>query len=104
VRIKCLGQFEAAEDQGRPLVLGGRKQRAVVAILVLHIDETVSSERLIDELRGSGHQQQQPRRCRCTCRTCGRCSGLGGLSPAAAVMSYWATMLKSISIGPRIGR
>ena len=47
-----LGPFEVADDQGRELALGGRKQRAVLAILVLHSGEVVSSDRLIDELWG----------------------------------------------------
>jgi predicted ATPase/DNA-binding SARP family transcriptional activator len=47
-----LGPFEVADDQGRELALGGQKQRAVLAILVLHAGEVVSSDRLIDELWG----------------------------------------------------
>lgn len=37
---------------GRALSLGGAKQRAVLAILLLHANEVVSSDRLIDELWG----------------------------------------------------
>jgi DNA-binding SARP family transcriptional activator/ABC-type branched-subunit amino acid transport system substrate-binding protein/streptogramin lyase len=37
---------------GRVLPLGGAKQRAVLAILLLHANEVVSSDRLIDELWG----------------------------------------------------
>ena len=52
VRFGILGPFEVADDQGRELALGGRRQRTVLAILVLHANEVVSSERLIDELWG----------------------------------------------------
>ena len=52
MRFGILGPFEVADDQGRELALGGRKQRAVLAILLLHAGEVVSSERLIDELWG----------------------------------------------------
>jgi DNA-binding SARP family transcriptional activator len=52
MRFGILGPFEVADDQGRQLALGGRKQRAVLAILLLHANEVVSSERLIDELWG----------------------------------------------------
>ena len=52
MRFGILGPFEVTDDQGRELALGGRKQRSVLAILLLHADEVVSSDRLIDELWG----------------------------------------------------
>lgn len=52
MRFGILGPFEVADDQGRELALGGRKQRSVLAILLLHAGEALSSERLIDELWG----------------------------------------------------
>ncbi len=39
-------------DDGRPLVLGSLKERVVLAVLLLHANEFVSRERLIDELWG----------------------------------------------------
>ena len=44
-----LGPLEATED-GRPLALGGTKQRSLLAMLLLHANEAVSRERLIDAL------------------------------------------------------
>jgi len=52
MRFGILGPFEVVDDQGRGVPLGGRKQRAVLAILLLHAGEVLSSERLIDELWG----------------------------------------------------
>lgn len=52
MRIGILGPFLVVDDQGRELALGGLRQRAVLAILVLHAGEVASSERLIDELWG----------------------------------------------------
>jgi YVTN family beta-propeller protein len=52
MRFGILGPFEVVDRHGRELALGGRKQRAVLAILVLHANEVVSSDRLIDELWG----------------------------------------------------
>src|SRR6516164_1747625 len=52
MRFGILGPFEVADDQGRELALGGHRQRAVLAILVLHAGEVVSSDRLIEELWG----------------------------------------------------
>ena len=46
-----LGPLEAL-DGGQPVTLGGSKLRAVLALLLLHRGETLSSERLIDELWG----------------------------------------------------
>ncbi len=46
-----LGPLEVYDGERR-LALGGTKQRSVLAILLLHLGETVSSDRLIDELWG----------------------------------------------------
>jgi DNA-binding SARP family transcriptional activator len=51
VEFRVLGPLEVLEH-GVSLALGGVKQRAVLAILLLHRGEVVSSERLIDELWG----------------------------------------------------
>src|SRR6516165_789090 len=52
MRFGILGPLLVADDQGRELALGGPKQRAVLAVLLLHAREVVSSERLIDDLWG----------------------------------------------------
>jgi DNA-binding SARP family transcriptional activator/class 3 adenylate cyclase/tetratricopeptide (TPR) repeat protein len=44
-----LGALEASRDW-RPLELGGRRQRAVLASLLLHADQLVSTDRLIEEV------------------------------------------------------
>jgi DNA-binding SARP family transcriptional activator len=44
-----LGPLEVIDD-GRPLQLGSRKQRALLALLLLHAGEIVPRERLIEEL------------------------------------------------------
>jgi YVTN family beta-propeller protein len=46
-----LGPFEVRED-GKPLGVGGGKQRALLAVLVLHAGEVVSTDRLIDAVWG----------------------------------------------------
>jgi DNA-binding SARP family transcriptional activator len=46
-----LGPLEVL-DEDRALSLGGSKQRAVLAVLVLHANETLSAGRLIDALWG----------------------------------------------------
>ena len=49
--FRILGPLDV-RDGGRPLALGGEKQRAVLAVLLLHRNEVVSADRLIDELWG----------------------------------------------------
>jgi YVTN family beta-propeller protein len=49
--FRILGPLEVC-DGGRPLALGGEKQQALLAILLLHRNEVVSADRLIDELWG----------------------------------------------------
>jgi DNA-binding SARP family transcriptional activator len=51
VEYRILGPLEVLAD-GRPVSLGGSKQRALLVILLLHANEVVSRDRLIDELWG----------------------------------------------------
>ena len=51
LQFRILGPLEVMERDA-PLSLGGAKQRAVLAILLLHRGEAISSERLIEELWG----------------------------------------------------
>jgi len=51
MEFRILGPFEVCSE-GRQLSLGGTKQRAVLAVLLLHRNEVVSTDRLIDELWG----------------------------------------------------
>ena len=49
--FRILGPLEAL-DRGDRVPLGGSKRRAVLALLLLHANETVGTDRLIDELWG----------------------------------------------------
>jgi DNA-binding SARP family transcriptional activator len=51
VEFRILGPLDVAVN-GRPLELGRPKQRAVLAILLVHANRTVSLEHLVDELWG----------------------------------------------------
>jgi DNA-binding SARP family transcriptional activator len=51
LQFRILGPLEVVERDA-PLSLGGAKQRAVLAILLLHRGEAISSDRLIEELWG----------------------------------------------------
>ena len=52
MNFRILGPLEV-NVRGRPLPLTAAKQKALLAILLLHPNEVVSSDRLIDELWGS---------------------------------------------------
>ena len=52
LRFRMLGPLEVLDDDGRPLILGGAKQRALLAVLLLHPGQVVAADRLIDELWG----------------------------------------------------
>src|SRR5436309_15363419 len=51
MQFRILGPLEVYDD-GRPIALGGPKQRALLGVLLLHVNESISSERLVDELWG----------------------------------------------------
>src|SRR5215210_3783087 len=51
MQIRVLGHVEATADD-RPVALGGAKQRAVLAMLGLEANRTVTADRLIDGLWG----------------------------------------------------
>jgi DNA-binding SARP family transcriptional activator len=50
--FRLLGPLEVAGDEG-PLALGGIKQRSLLAMLLLHANQVVSTDRLIDALWGA---------------------------------------------------
>jgi DNA-binding SARP family transcriptional activator len=49
--FRILGPLEVL-DEDRAVILGGAKQRALLALLLVHANETLTSDRLIDELWG----------------------------------------------------
>jgi DNA-binding SARP family transcriptional activator len=51
IEFRVLGPLEVVR-QGRALEIGAGKQRALLGVLVLHANEVVSTDRLIDELWG----------------------------------------------------
>jgi DNA-binding SARP family transcriptional activator len=51
MEFRILGPLEVS-DEGREVSLGGRKPRALLALLLLHPNEVVPADRLIDELWG----------------------------------------------------
>jgi DNA-binding SARP family transcriptional activator len=50
--FRLLGPLEVSEHD-RPIAIGGVKQRSVLAVLLLHANELVSTDRLVDQLWGA---------------------------------------------------
>jgi DNA-binding SARP family transcriptional activator len=59
VEFRILGPLEAW-DEGRQLSLGGPKPRALLAVLLLHANEVVAGDRLMEELWGEGSVDTAP--------------------------------------------
>ena len=51
IEFRILGPFEVVAD-GRPVRLAGAKERALLALLLLHASETLTADRLVEELWG----------------------------------------------------
>jgi DNA-binding SARP family transcriptional activator len=51
VEFRILGALEVL-DGARPVEIAGSKRRAVLALLLLHANEVVRTERLVDDLWG----------------------------------------------------
>src|SRR6266513_1587031 len=51
MQFRILGPLEV-EGDGEPLALGGAKQRAVLAVLLLHPNHVVSRDRLVEAVWG----------------------------------------------------
>ncbi len=60
VEFRILGPLEISRD-GKPVEPGGKKQRALLAILLLNANEVVSSDRLIEELWGESAPETAPK-------------------------------------------
>jgi YVTN family beta-propeller protein len=52
MEFRMLGELEVRDGGDRRIPLGAGKQRAVLALLLLHANEVVATDRLIDELWG----------------------------------------------------
>jgi DNA-binding SARP family transcriptional activator len=63
---RILGPFDVCVD-GESVGLGGEKPRALLAILLLHRNEVVSADRLIDDLWGRARRRARWGRCARMC-------------------------------------
>ena len=78
MQFRLLGPLEASTT--RPLLaLGGRKQRSVLAVLLLHANDVVATERLSTSCGRRAARHGRPRASRSTSRGCASSSGDGRL-------------------------
>jgi DNA-binding SARP family transcriptional activator len=59
-RFRILGPLEVVADDGTPIPLGGAKQRAVLAVLLLRAGEVVSTDFLIEAVWGGDAPRTAP--------------------------------------------
>lgn len=52
MQLRLLGPVDVVDDEGRPVALGGPKERRLLAVLAAHLDEPLSDARLSDALWG----------------------------------------------------
>ena len=98
MEFRLLGSLEVLA-RGRSLALGGHKQRAVLAMLLLHANEVVSIDRLIDGAWGPPHPEVQSPHSRTRSLGCGGSSGPDSIetrapgylldAPDAAIDARW---------------
>src|SRR5262245_10627509 len=60
IEFRILGPLEAVRD-GRVLEIGAGKRRTLLAVLLLHANEVVSTDRLIDEVWGGSAPSTAPK-------------------------------------------
>ena len=60
MEFRILGPLEVADNGREPAIASG-KQRALLAILLLHANEVVSRDRLIEELWGGASRLGAPK-------------------------------------------
>jgi DNA-binding SARP family transcriptional activator len=52
MEFRILGPLEVLDDEERPIEVRGAKERALLAILLMHANEPVTTDRLVDQLWG----------------------------------------------------
>ena len=78
MEFRVLGPFEVVDEELEVVPLGAAKERALLALLVLHADEVVSSERMIDASGASGRPSRPRTSFTRTSRTCAARSNRDG--------------------------
>ena len=89
-------------DEGHEVALPGSKQRALLGVLLLHANETVSTERLIDELWGENPSDTAAKTVQVQISRLRKAlAGGGGLLGAPSAYAYlflvWAALIAGLA-------
>ncbi len=71
MQFRILGPLELSDENG-VVELAGSKQRALLAVLLLHANSVVSSDRLLDDLWVRNRPRPVSPLCRFGSRSCGK--------------------------------
>src|SRR5512132_2526804 len=82
MEFRLLGPLEVWHE-GRNLPVRGSKQRALLAVLLLHANQVVSSDRLLDELWGDEAPEGRTAALRVRLSQLRKALDVGGTSPIA---------------------
>jgi hypothetical protein len=100
VRFHILGPLSVV-DGDRELQLGGVKQRSLLALLLLHRNETISTDRLIDELWGERPPDTAAKTVQVYVSRLRRALGDGRIERADTVTRFASQRMSSMQIGSR---
>jgi DNA-binding SARP family transcriptional activator len=78
--VRTLGPLEVEDELGRVVELGSPKAQALFALLVIHANHVLSTDRIIDELWGDQPPSDGARNVRSTFRSFVRCWSPTGLN------------------------
>ena len=74
MEFRVLGPLEVV-DEGQPLPLGGVKQRSLLAVLLQHANQVVSTDHLLQELWGEAPPATAAKSIQVYVTGCASCSG-----------------------------
>jgi DNA-binding SARP family transcriptional activator/streptogramin lyase len=97
VEFRILGPLEVVED-GNPVALGTLKERLVLGVLLLHANEFVSRERLIDDLWGEAPPPTARKAINVYVSQLRKALGLGGADPIATASGGYRLQVESDAV------
>ena len=98
LRFGVLGPLEVLRD-GDPVRIGGQRQRALLALLLVHANELVRIDQLLEALSGERRRRPGSTRCVSRSRGCARCFGAARTARCCEhtqVVTCWRSALRSL--------
>ncbi len=82
LQFRMMGPLEVLRD-GQPVALGGRQQRMVLALLLIHANQPLSADRLVEELWGEPTPPRALKRLQLTITRLRKALGAAGIETVA---------------------